>query len=111
MTRREGDPDHPILPEARKHEIVGFHYDGLADEPYLDLELRHAETKAIRRLRFFSPSGVNIKGVPPVLDGGLVVADVRQRQLWLTGVRVYSFEPCPDTFEFWARDVVDATER
>lgn len=62
MGQRERDPDHPVLPEEWKHEVVGFHYERLAEEPFLDLVLRHVETKTIRRLRFLSPRDIRIEG-------------------------------------------------
>jgi hypothetical protein len=108
MTPRSTDPDHPILQEAWKHELVGFQYDGLADEPYLDLVLRHAETKAIRRLRFLSPSEISING--PRMNWGLAIADVRRRQMQDIGVEVYNFENSPGFAQLYARDVVDVTE-
>jgi hypothetical protein len=108
MTTRARNPDHPILREAWKHEVVGFHYDGLAEEPYLDLVLRHAETKVIRRLRFFSPTEISISG--PHMNWGLAIADVRQRQMERIGVEVYNFENSQGPAEFYARDVADVSE-
>jgi hypothetical protein len=108
VTTRARDPEHPILREAWKHEVVGFQYDGLAQEPYLDLLLRHAETKAVRRLRFYSPSDISITG--PHMNWGLAISDVRQRQMEGIGVHVYNFENSPGPAQFYARDVIDATE-
>jgi hypothetical protein len=33
MTSPSRNPEHPVLKDVWKHELVGFHYDGLADEP------------------------------------------------------------------------------
>jgi hypothetical protein len=109
MTTPPGDPDHPILGEAWKHEVVGFHYDGLAEEPYLDLVLRHAETKAIRKLRFFSPREIRISD--PRMNWGLAIADVRRRQMEGIGVEVYTFENSEGTAELYARDVAEVPGR
>jgi hypothetical protein len=108
MTSVSRSPEHPVLEDAWKHELVGFHYDGLADEPYIDLVLRHAETKAIRRLRFLSPREISLNG--PHMNWGLAIADVRQRQMGGIGVEVYNFENSQGSAEFYARDVIDVTE-
>jgi hypothetical protein len=108
MTLKAEDPSHPILREAHKHEIVGYHYDGLAEEPYLDLVLRHTETKAIRRLRFYSPRDVSIS--EPYMNSGMAIADVHHRQMERTRVRVFNFEASSGMAQFYARDVIDATD-
>lgn len=108
MTARSRDPDHPILPEAWKHELVGFHYDGMSDEPFLDLVLRHADTRAIRRLRFFSPTELRIG--QPRMNWGLAIRDVRARQMEGIGVEVYNFENSEASIEFVARDVAELVE-
>lgn len=105
MAAHARDPDHPILAEAWKHELVGFHYDGLADEAFLDLVLRHAETKAVRRLRFFSPADLRIRN--PLMNWGLAIRDVRARQMEGIGVEVYNFENDEGPVEFFARDVAE----
>lgn len=105
MANRPRDPDHPVLQEAWKHEVVGFQYVGLAEEPYLDLLLRHADTRAIRRLRYFSPTQVRIRDTG--MNWGLGIADIRARQLQGIGVEVYNFEADEGPVEFLARDVVE----
>jgi len=105
MTTRQRDPDHPVLQQAWRHEVVGFTFDGLAEEPYLDLVLRHSDTKVIRRLRFFSPTEIRISG--PSMNWGIAIADVRARQLEGLGVEVYNFEGSEAPIEFSARDVVE----
>jgi hypothetical protein len=108
MAPQARDPEHSILREAWKHELVGFNYNGLAEEPYIDLVLRHAESKVIRRLRFFSPQELSISSLQ--MNWGLAIADVRQRQMQGIGVRVFNFENGPGPAEFYAREVIDATE-
>jgi hypothetical protein len=108
MSAPTRDPDHPILPEAWKHELVGFRYDGLSGEPFLDLVLRHADTRAIRRLRFFSPADLRIG--QPHMNWGLAIVDVRARQMEGIGVEVYNFENSEAPIEFFARDVTEAPE-
>ncbi len=107
MPKRTRAPDHPILKDAWRHEVVGVHYDGLADEPYLDLVLRHADSKMLRRLRFFSPQQVRISGFPN-MTWGLAISDVSSRGMEGIGVEVYDFESSgPSAAELYARDVVE----
>lgn len=61
------DPDHPILADAWKYEVVEFHWSTTGDEPNADLVLRHAENGSIRRLRFRRPEEVRFAGVRDVL--------------------------------------------
>lgn len=108
MSAPTRDPDHPVLPQAWKHELVGFHYDGLAEEPFLDLVLRHAETSVVRRLRFLSPTELRIG--QPHMNWGLALRDVRARQMEGVGVEVYNFENSQAPIEFFARDVAEVEE-
>lgn len=105
MSALPRDPPHPILQEVWKHEVVGFQYVGLADEPYLDLVLRHVETQVVRSLRFFSPTQVRIRDSG--MNWGLAIDDIRARQMQGIGVRVYNFEADEGPVELLARDVVE----
>jgi hypothetical protein len=69
--------------------------------------LRHAETKAIRRLRFLSPREISLSA--PHMNWGLAIAAVRQRQMEGIGVEVYNFENSQGSAEYYARDVIDVT--
>jgi hypothetical protein len=108
MSAPTRDPDHPILLDAWKHELVGFHYDGLAEEPFIDLVLRHADTGVIRRLRFFSPTDLRIGS--PRMNWGLAIRDVSARQMEGIGVEVYNFENSDAPIEFFARAVLEVVE-
>ena len=110
MSGFDGDPDHPILPDPFRWELVEFTYrrdshDGR--ESYIDLVL--ARDGEVRRLRFFAPRDLEItRGLPT--SSGLCILDVRGRQLDGLGVRVTSFEACPGAPSFWAARVVELTE-
>ena len=99
------DRDHPVLPEAWRHQIVGLRLelkprDGA--EPFLDLTLELGGAR--RTLRFFSPQSLEIEEGGPV-SGGLRVLDVSGRQLDGLRVRVDDSEATPGSLRFWARDV------
>ena len=102
------DPRHRVLPDAWRYDITGFRYeqprDG--DEPFLELTL--AAGADVRRLRFLSPQGIEVRsGFSPT--GGLVILDVRGRSLDGLGVRVEDRENGAGGVEFWARAVEDVT--
>jgi len=109
MTRKM-DPDHPILPDAWKHEIVSFHSAGDGDERYVDVALRHRETKVVTCLRFLGVRDVSFSDAP--MSHGLEILDVRGRQLEGVAVQVSNFENAPDQVRLLARDVlkIDRTE-
>lgn len=105
MTGTQTDPDHPILREAWKHEVIGFRWHRIGDDPGVDLVLQHAETKVLKRLRFvgarevvFSDTGMN---------WGLEILDVSARQLEGVRVHVHNFETSPGPVELYARDVAE----
>ena len=102
------DPEHPILPEAWKHEVIEFHWNRSEDEPYVDLVLRHAESGLVRRLRFLWPEEVRF--VNAGMGWGLFIQDIRSRQLQGLNVKVGNFENCDATVELMARDVMDITD-
>jgi hypothetical protein len=102
------DPDHPILRDVRLHEVVGLCWDRTAEEPFLDLTLRHTQTSEVKRLRFWSPRDIHVDPDIAAYQYGLTIADVRTRQLEGIGVEVYNFEGFGD-IRFFARDVVDVT--
>src|SRR5437764_10027173 len=99
------DPDHPILDQPWTYEIIGLNYQRPAGaEPYLDLTLQR--DKAVRRLRFYSPSDIRVtRGFPS--SSGLCILDVSGRQLEGIGVKVANFENSSGCPEFFARDVSD----
>ncbi len=103
------DPDHPILPEAWKHEVVEFHWSCTGDEPFVDLVLRHAENGSVRRLRFLRPEEVRFADAG--MQWGLYIQDIRSRQLQGLNVKVGNFENAPTTVELMAWDVVDITDQ
>ena len=104
------DPDHPILPDAWKWEIVGMRVelDPLDEaEPYLDLTVRRGGGRQV--LRFWSPRDLRIAEGGPRMTHGMAILDVRARGLEGIGVRVDDFEA--DSVRVVARSVVrqDAT--
>jgi hypothetical protein len=103
----ESDPNHPIVTEPWRYRIGALHYHvGLDDtEPYLDLDL-HRDGE-VRRLRFWSPAELEIEPGFPGPTYGMVILDVRARQLERLNVRVIDSEGTWGSITFWARDVVD----
>jgi hypothetical protein len=106
----DGDPDHPILHEPWRWELLEFTYRrSLADwqESYIDLVFYRDGQK--RRLRFFAPQDIELsRGLPN--SAGLCILDVSGRQLDGLRVRVASFEQSCGTPSFWAARVVEVTE-
>jgi hypothetical protein len=110
MLKREWgdqDPDHAILPDAWKWEIVGLRVelDPLDEvESYLDLTLRLGHDRQI--LRFWSPRDLCIEAGGPRMTHGLMILDVSARSLEGIGVRVDDFEASSGSVRFIARCVV-----
>jgi hypothetical protein len=110
MSGFDGDPDHPILADPYTWELVEFTYRRDPDrqrEPYFDLVLTRGGR--VRRLRFFSPRGLEIcRGMPSAM--GMCILDVSRRQLDGLRVRVANFEQSSGAPTFWAARVVDVTD-
>ena len=110
MAGPDGDPDHPILPEPWRWELVEFTYrrdpaDWRAS--YIDLVL--ARDGVERRLRFFAPREVELsRGMPN--SSGLYIQNVSRRQMEGVGVRVGTFEGDWCVPSFWAASVVEVAE-
>jgi hypothetical protein len=106
----EGDPDHPILPDASGWELVEFTYRcDPADwrESYIDLVFERDGNK--RRLRFFAPKNLEMsRGLPN--SSGMCIQGVSGRQLEGMRVRVTNFEEPSGATQFWAAEVVEITE-
>lgn len=107
MAGPDGDPDHPILPDPFRWELVEFTYrrDPVDwRKSYIDLVL--ARDGIERRLRFFAPRDVELtRGLPN--SSGLYIQDVSGRQMEDVGVRVDSFESSWCVPSFWAASVVE----
>jgi hypothetical protein len=100
------DPEHPILPEAWRYEIVGFRLERAPEEggePFLDLTLMYANNR--RTLRFWSPDDIEIERGGPRMTSGLVIKDLRAPGLEDAGVRVDDFEGSTGAVSFVARAV------
>jgi len=100
------DLDHDILSEAWRWEIVGFCLERAPEdggEPFLDLTLRLGESR--RRLRFWSPSDIEIERGGPYMTSGLVIKDLRPRGLDGLAVAVDDFEATTGATRFVARSV------
>ena len=102
----EQDPDHDVLSEAWRWEIVGVHLERAPEdggEPFLDLTLRLGRDR--RRLRFWSPSNIEIERGGPCMTSGLVIKDLRPRGLDGLTVAVDDFEATVGATRFVARSV------
>ncbi len=101
------DPNHAIIDRPFEYRILSMRYSTRRDgqEPFLDLEVCRGEV--IRRLRFWSPQELEIEKGFPEPTGGMVILDVRSRQMEGLGVRVSDIEASWGSITFWARDVVD----
>ena len=97
------DPEHPVLREAWKHDVVGFHWNRVDDDSCVDLIVRHAETGSVKRLRFVGARDVSFSDAP--MSWGLEILDVRSRQLEGISVQVSNFENAPSQVTLLARDV------
>ena len=110
--KMEGPPDpyHPIIDNPWHYRIAAlscvFPEDG--SESYLDLTLVRGEVQ--RRLRFWSPRDIEIERGFPSQSLGMVIYDVRGRQLDGLGVWVDDDEAGWGKVTFWARAVVDLDE-
>jgi hypothetical protein len=98
------DPQHPILPDVWKHELISFRWEGENDERCVDLGLRHSETGVVTRLRFLGVKEVYFSDAP--VTHGLEILDVKGRQLEGVAVQVSNFENSPDQVRLLARDVM-----
>ena len=107
----DGDPDHSILPESWRWELVEFTYPRDPHgwrESYIDLVFDRDGSE--RRLRFFAPQDLEMsRGLPNSF--GWHILDVRGRQLEGLRVCVVNFEQSYDTPSFWAARVVEVTEQ
>jgi hypothetical protein len=102
----EQDLDHDVLSEAWRWEIVGFCLERAPEdggEPFLDLTLRLGDDR--RRLRFWSPSNIEIELGGPRMTSGLVIKDLRPRGLEGLAVAVDDFEATTGSTRFVARSV------
>src|SRR5688572_868578 len=100
------DPDHTILPEAWRYEIVALRLERApvdGGEPFLDLTLRLGDTR--RTLRFWSPVDVELERGGPCMTSGLTIKNLRSRGLEHVGVKVDDFEGSNGALRFLARAV------
>jgi hypothetical protein len=106
----DGDPDHPILRDPWAWELREFTYRrDPADWHESHIDIVFERGGVVRRLRFFAPQQVRIsEGLPNTL--GMVILDVRGRQLDGLGVRVANYEQSPGGPEFWAARVVEVID-
>lgn len=104
----EPDPNHPIIERPWEYDIVEFHYHVDTDDRskcYIDMSLAKGET--VRRLRFWSPRTLKIEEGFPNPTSGMVILDVRHRQMQDIGIHVWDFEASQGAITFWASDVED----
>jgi hypothetical protein len=101
-------PIHPILDRAHEFDIVRFDLHHDPDDymnDFLDLTMRRGDEH--RRLRFVRPHDFRIGRGFPTSTRGMVILDVRSRQMEDIGVKVADFENTTDGVTFYAADVVD----
>jgi hypothetical protein len=101
-------PNHPILDRAHEFDIVRFDLHHDPDDyrnDFLDLTMRRGQEH--RRLRFLRPQDFRIERGFPASTRGMVILDVRHRQMEGIGVQVADFESATGGVTFYAADVVD----
>jgi hypothetical protein len=108
MTNKPLDPQHPILAEASKHEVVDFRWGGIAEEAFVEVVLKHVGSGGTRRLRFLGARDVVFSDAP--MNWGLNIQDVSGRQLEGVAVQVSNFENSEGQVRLLARDVADVTD-
>ncbi|KAA3614327.1 MAG: hypothetical protein DWQ01_01085 [Planctomycetota bacterium] len=91
------DPLHPILDRPWEYAIAALYFHAGLDgqEPYFELTLVRNGSQERKEycLRFLSPQDLEIeRGCFPNPTGGMVILDVRDRQLDGLGVRVCDVE-------------------
>lgn len=102
------DKYHPIIDRPWEYELSELRYrvglDGTT--PCIDLTLQRGATT--RRLRFTFPQDLQIEqGCFPQPTHGMVILDVRDRQLSDIGVQVTDREGTRGALTFWAKEVID----
>jgi hypothetical protein len=106
----DGDPDHPILPEPWRWELLEFTYRrDPADFRVSYIDLVFAQGDRERRLRFFAPQNVELSR-GELNSSGMCILDVSGRQLDGLRVRVANFEQSYGAPSFWAATVVEVSE-
>jgi hypothetical protein len=101
-------PDHPIIDRPHEYEIVRFDFhndprDGR--NSYLDMTLQ--KETVVRRLRFFRPRRLVVEDGFPAHTHGMMILDIRERQLDDLRVEVADFEASHGRVTFFAADVID----
>ena len=107
MANFNGDPEHPILPEPFRWELVEFSFRR-SESDWKDcyIDMLFARDGEERRLRFYGPRDLEIIHDLPV-SSGMCILDVTARQLDDLRVRVANFEGATGAPPFWASQVVD----
>jgi len=104
----EPDPHHPIIKDPWTYHITDFHYHLDQDSwegAYIDMTL--VKEAIVRRLRFWRPVDLEIENGFPVPTSGMVILDVRSRQMEGIGIHVADVEASYGKVTFWAYDVED----
>ena len=102
----EAEPLHPILPQSWTYELVRVDWlpSPRIRDTHIDLTF-HKEGR-FRRLRFVSPSCVQVDRGFCGQCSGLAIHDIRSRGWDGIGIAVVNFEQDPG-ITFFAADVVD----
>jgi hypothetical protein len=110
MTDSDGDPGHPILPDAHRWKLLELTFRrtlNSEEEAYIDLLFTRDGVE--RRLRFFSPRDLTLEGGLPS-SRGMCILDASARQLEGVGVRVGQLDHPEGAPTFWADrvELIDA---
>jgi hypothetical protein len=103
----EGDPVHPILPDAFRWQLLEFAWRREADWSDTHFDMTFERGGVVRRLRFFGVSDIVLEGGILPNAVGMLILDVSGRQLDNFKVRVVNFEQTGGVPTFWATRVVD----
>ena len=100
------EPQHPILARPWTYDLIRIDWrpSPRVEDAFIDLTLQKAET--IRRLRFVSPTSVQVEKGFCGQCSGLMIQDIRNRGWDRIRIEVSNFEQDPG-ITFFAADVID----
>ena len=105
---RSESPVHTIIDRPHEYDVIRFDYNHDPKDhthSYIDLTLRKGGI--LRRLRFLRPQSLKIEEGFPGSTHGMVILDIRHRQLDGLGVEVADLEASPGAITFFAAEVID----
>jgi hypothetical protein len=107
------DPDHPILDQPWRWEIIQFDWHSMDASSPSWLDVTFIRDGVRRTLRFIDPQDVTIKvgGWYPIQCGEMAILDVSRRQLDGLGVQVTEFGASGSPLRLYARSVLEVEGR